>query len=144
MPPLIGTAKSDRFPAEDVRIRRSLAHSPYVPFIGATQAVDLGSFSLTTTGVLTASRVVSTVAAGTAPLTVTSPTVVGNLNADMVDGVHASSFVPYLGATGDVDIGGHRMSCKELGIASQNALPVAVVLGDLIRLATDGHLYLGV
>ena len=35
----------------------------------------------------------STVATGTAPLTVTSTTAVSNLNADMVDGVHASSFL---------------------------------------------------
>ena len=37
-------------------------------------------------------RVVSTVATGTAPLQVASTTAVTNLNADMVDGLHASSF----------------------------------------------------
>jgi hypothetical protein len=37
------------------------------------------------------SRLISTIATGTAPLSVTSTTVVGNLNADMVDGYHSSS-----------------------------------------------------
>ncbi len=43
--------------------------------------------SLTTSGVIT-----STVATGTAPLVVASTTVVNNLNADMLDGLHASDF----------------------------------------------------
>ena len=37
------------------------------------------------------SRLVSTVGTGTSPLSVSSTTVVGNLNADMVDGYHSSS-----------------------------------------------------
>jgi hypothetical protein len=37
------------------------------------------------------SRLISTVGTGTAPLSVSSTTVVGNLNADMVDGYHSSS-----------------------------------------------------
>ena len=141
---LIGASRNDRYPGEDVRLRRGLAHAIFVPFVGATQNVDLGTFSLTTTGILTASQLVSTIASGTAPLVVTSTTVVSHLNADTVDGVHASSFVPYLGATGDVDIGGYRFSCKELNILSQNLLPAIPILGDIIRLTTDGHLYMGV
>lgn len=39
-------------------------------------------------GKVTADQLVSTVASGTAPLTVTSPTVVTNLNADLLDGKH--------------------------------------------------------
>jgi hypothetical protein len=45
-----------------------------------------------------APRVVSTVATGTAPFTCASQTVVGNLNADMVDGSHASAFA-FVGTT---------------------------------------------
>lgn len=76
-----GPAGQDRFPGEDVRVRRSLARQTYVP---------------------------------------------------------------YLGATGDLEMGNHRVSCLELGIHSQTTLPVTAVLGDIVRLSTDGHLYLGV
>ena len=40
----------------------------------------------------TSAQIKSTVAAGTAPLTVTSNTVVTNLNSDLLDGLHSSSF----------------------------------------------------
>ena len=48
-------------------------------------------------GTMTGTRLISTIASGTAPLTVTSNTLVPNLNADLLDGVHASAFQP-LGA----------------------------------------------
>lgn len=41
--------------------------------------------------VVTGSRFISTVGTGTAPLTVNSTTVVGNLNADLLDGYHRSN-----------------------------------------------------
>ena len=43
-------------------------------------------------------RLTSTVATGTSPLTVTSTTVVTNLNADLLDGIHSSGFVPNNGS----------------------------------------------
>jgi len=42
-------------------------------------------------GNLTAKQLISDVASGTPPLQVTSPTVVSNLNADLLDGLHASA-----------------------------------------------------
>lgn len=48
---------------------------------------NIGNFSSAVTG----TRFISTVATGTAPLTVSSTTVVTNLNADMVDGIHSSN-----------------------------------------------------
>lgn len=52
---------------------------------------------------------ISTVATGTAPLTVTSTTKVSNLNADMLDGMHAgqsgTNYIPYADASGNVGIG---------------------------------------
>lgn len=54
-------------------------------------------------GNFTASRLISNVADGTAPLTVTSTTLVTNLNADRLDGYHASAFMlAGSGGTGDV------------------------------------------
>jgi hypothetical protein len=46
----------------------------------------------TFTGNVTAPRFISTQATGTAPLTITSTTAVTNLNADLLDGQHASAF----------------------------------------------------
>jgi len=51
-----------------------------------TGAWDAGAFAIT------AETFVSDVAIGTAPLTVTSTTVVTNLNADLLDGNHAAAF----------------------------------------------------
>jgi hypothetical protein len=48
--------------------------------------------SWTSSVALSAPTLVSTVATGTAPLTVTSTTLVTNLNADLLDGNHASAF----------------------------------------------------
>ena len=53
----------------------------------------------------------STVASGTAPFIVASNTVVGNLNADMVDGLHLSDFDGrYVNVTGDTMTGDLAMS----------------------------------
>lgn len=48
---------------------------------------------------LSAPTLTSTVATGTAPLTVTSTTAVANLNADLLDGNHASAFATLSGST---------------------------------------------
>lgn len=45
-------------------------------------------------GIITAPRFISTQATGTAPMTVSSTTVVANLNADLLDGQHASVYSP--------------------------------------------------
>ena len=50
------------------------------------------SGALVGSGTFQATRLISTVAIGTAPLTVTSTTAVTNLNADLLDGNHASAF----------------------------------------------------
>jgi hypothetical protein len=47
---------------------------------------------VTISGVLQGSRLTSTVATGTAPLSVTSTTAVTNLNADLLDGIHSTGF----------------------------------------------------
>lgn len=50
------------------------------------------SGALVGSGTFQATRLISTVATGTEPLTVTSTTAVTNLNADLLDGNHASAF----------------------------------------------------
>jgi hypothetical protein len=74
---------------------------------GGTVSGTTGAFSstLTVTGALTGSstiqgtRLISTIATGTAPLTVTSTTAVANLNADMVDGCHVNTLTNGYGPT---------------------------------------------
>ena len=71
-----------------------------------------GVGSITMSGQLT-----STVASGTAPFIVVSNTVVGNLNADMVDGLHLSDFDGrYVNVTGDTMIGDLTMNNKGFNI----------------------------
>jgi hypothetical protein len=57
---------------------------------GYVIAVGGGEFGANVTG----NQLISTVASGTAPLSVASTTLVPNLNADLLDGVHASAFQP--------------------------------------------------
>ncbi|MCB9839527.1 tail fiber domain-containing protein [Candidatus Nomurabacteria bacterium] len=57
-----------------------------------------GSGNLTAAGVIQGTRFTSTIATGTSPFTVTSTTVVTNLNADYLDGLHASAFAPASGS----------------------------------------------
>lgn len=75
--------------------------SAFKPFNLATNKLNLGTSAARWLGVyantgnfsstVTGTRFISTVATGTAPLTVSSTTVVTNLNADMVDGIHSSN-----------------------------------------------------
>jgi hypothetical protein len=61
--------------------------------------------SLSGTGIFTATRLISNQTTGTSPLAVTSTTVVDNLNADTVDGLHSTSLVQ---TTGDQSIAGTK------------------------------------
>lgn len=55
-------SRPDRIPGLPTRVRRALdgIGSDFVPYIGAIKDTDLGSFSLTTTGVITAEQLTST------------------------------------------------------------------------------------
>ena len=59
----------------------------------------------------------STVASGTAPFIVVSNTVVGNLNADLLDGLHENSFLRYRDAYG---IDGYDTLWAQIGIRQYN------------------------
>ncbi len=59
---------------------------------------DLYSFDMSQNaffpGTIQGTRLISTIATGTSPLAVTSTTAVANLNADLLDGLHSTAFVP--------------------------------------------------
>lgn len=59
----------------------------------------------------------STVASGTAPFIVASNTVVGNLNADLLDGLHENSFLRYRDT---YDIDGYNTLWSQIGIRQYN------------------------
>jgi len=61
---------------------------------------NAGTGNYTTTGSFTGNTLVSTVGVGTAPLTVTSTTLVSNLNADFLDDQHGSYYLDLANATG--------------------------------------------
>lgn len=63
-------------------------------YVDSQNALKANIASPTFTGVATAPRFTSTQATGTAPFTVSSTTVVANLNADLLDGQHASVYSP--------------------------------------------------
>lgn len=71
-----------------------------------------GVGSITMSGQLT-----STVASGVAPFIVVSNTVVGNLNADLLDGLHENSFLRYRDAYG---IDGYDTLWAQIGIRQYN------------------------
>ena len=72
-------------------------------FINKGSGVSTGGGSQLTVGgsVEASSQLISTVATGTAPLAVTSTTMINNLNADMLDGYEALN-LPYLGGSVNV------------------------------------------
>jgi hypothetical protein len=84
----------------------------------------------TFTGNVTAPRFISNQATGTAPFTVSSTTAVTNLNADLLDGQHASSFSPVAGsssitAVGTVTSGTWNGSTIEIARGGTGATTVA-------------------
>ena len=58
--------------------------------------------SFSSSGAITAQKFVSLVGTGTAPLQVASTTAVANLNADMLDGIHANGLFTGLSLTGSI------------------------------------------
>jgi hypothetical protein len=56
------------------------------------KAGDTMTGALTNSSTISGSKLISTVATGTAPIQVSSTTLCTNLNADMVDGYHSEHF----------------------------------------------------
>ena len=96
-----------------------------------------GTGNLASAGTLSGTQLISTVASGTAPLQVASSTGVPNLNADLLDGLHASAFQPAgtyatLGAntftgtqtisSGDLSVGSGDISLPQTTSASAGVI----------------------
>lgn len=82
---------------------------------------------LTTSSTPSFSTITISHASGVSPFVVTSPTKVVNFNSDMLDGYHASDFalstgagyVPYTGATSNVDLGSYSLTTTGTVTAEQ-------------------------
>ena len=98
---------------------------------------DFGSNDLLTLGNVTGLQLISSVADGTAPLIVTSTTVVANLNADQLDGIEGSALVPYTGADKAVDLGAQNLTTT--GVVTSGNIVVGPSLPKLVKIrCTDG------
>jgi hypothetical protein len=84
--------------------------------------------ALAVTGTVEGSRLVSTVATGTAPLTVNSTTKVTNLNVDLLDGLDSTAFAPASGSGNYIQNG---TAIQVANFAIQSAAPSNV--GAVIR-----------
>jgi hypothetical protein len=84
---------------------------------GAENFSVSGSGNLVSAGTLSGTQLISTVASGTAPLAVTSNTLVPNLNADLLDGLHAGGFA-ILGA--NTFTANQSISSGDLSVSSGN------------------------
>jgi hypothetical protein len=105
-------------PIIDVNANRTIALNPYggntgIGTLTPTSKLHVIGDTLVT-GISTASRFISNVATGTAPLTVTSTTLVSNLNADLLDGQDSTYYLNTSATTqtktGKLSIGGASLS----------------------------------
>jgi hypothetical protein len=99
-----------------------------------------GSGNLVSASTLSGTQLISTVASGTAPLSVTSNTLVPNLNADLLDGVHAGGFA-ILGT--NIFTTTQSISSGDLSVSSGNiSLPETTSAGaGVIYLGGSGFIH---
>jgi hypothetical protein len=96
-------------------------------------------------GALSGTQLISTVASGTAPLSVTSNTLVPSLNADLLDGLHAASFQPagayaILGANTFTDT--QTISSGDLSVGSGNIFLPQTTSGSTGVIKMEGHQFM--
>lgn len=97
--------------------------------LGVVNAGATAVTTLTASSTVQGTRLISTVAIGTAPLTVTSTTKVTNLNADLLDGIDSTGFLtPAQGDTAYVNVIGDTMT-GALNIQAASALKLQGVSG---------------
>jgi hypothetical protein len=90
--------------------------------LGSVESVCTSSalknlFSIASNRVISYVQLQSTITSGTAPFIVASNTVVSNLNADLLDGLHENSFLRYRDAYG---IDGYNTLWSQIGIRQYN------------------------
>jgi len=133
--------------ARDFSVSGDVATASPISFDGISNvnlAVTLSNnFNADTSGIITASRFVSDITTGTAPFTVSSTTVVTNLNSDLLDGQEGSYYTnasninagtigdAYLPATISSDITGNAATATTAGTAT-----TATNLSDAANITT--------
>lgn len=110
------------------RIKTAMGTANWYDAGGADKAAGANSLAQRdANGDLTARRLISSIANGTAPLAVTSQTVVTNLNADMVDGQHIAGTVATIasGTKTKIQCG----TATSVGFSSASSFSFAVAFG---------------
>jgi len=123
----------------------------YEPVLAVATDGNSNQFMVRRSGNVHAPQFQSTVATGTAPLVVTSTTTVSNLSADMVDGVHESSFLlasgTRAGATSQAQVftNGIIAPSWKPSSDSTNALNIATSTGaSIVSIdSTNKRVYIG-
>ena len=105
----------------------------------ATSSVLKDIFEINTNNIKSHVPFISTVTTGTAPIQVSSTTLNTNLNADLLDGYHESSFLRYRSAT---NVNGEATLWSQLGLKQySNALPDGLSgtynYGQVVSFATE-------
>ena len=114
------TAKTDVVSAVNEHLSATSPH-------GAVIASTANKIALRdASGNLTSKQVISDIASGTAPLIVTSPTVVSNLNADMVDGVHANTIAQVLSGGNRIQAGSGTLTVTTGGSSASGLVTFPV------------------
>ena len=79
---------------------RTFLSSVLVPYTGASKDLDMGDFGIKSASNVEGAQLVSSITTGTAPMSITSTTVVPNLNASLLEGHASNYFVASGGALG--------------------------------------------
>ncbi|MFZ1133869.1 MAG: hypothetical protein WAN69_02910 [Candidatus Korobacteraceae bacterium] len=102
-----------------------------------------GTGNVNTVGTLTGTRLISTVASGTAPLQVASTTLVPNLNASLLGGSPASAFSPASGSPSYIQNGTTQQAGANFSISGSGTVG-ATLSGNAVDTATNYQIGAGV
>jgi len=95
--------------------------------------MDISGTNITASGTVTGTRLISSIASGTAPLSVTSTTQVTNLNADLLDGLNSTQFMRTdisTSTTGNIS-GANIIASGNIGIGLLDPkAPLQIGVGD--------------
>jgi len=106
-----------------------------------TSSTITSSGTITSSNTITGTRLISNIASGTAPLTVTSSTLVTNLNADLLEGLNPSQFMrtdANTSSTGIISVADGTANTPILTFSNDLNTGIYRVDNDILGLTTGG------
>jgi hypothetical protein len=116
---LIGTDVSNSDETKNFRIgdiKTLFLGSTYVPYTGATSNVNLGNYSLLTKALTISNNLIADSSAGDSGYILKSMGANASPQWVSINSLIENAFVPYVGATGDVNLGAYSLSAGALKI----------------------------